>query len=511
MDRKQFLKTGLAAAVAAAAMANPARAFADSARVDDPDEEGFDEIVDVIVVGSGLAATVAAVTSAEAKAQTLMLEKMEQFGGTSRVSGLNCAVVGSDEQAADGIEDDPEWMYEDMRKVAEDYGDPDLARVVAEGSQNLYRFLIERGATFKQLKSGGGHSAKRLLWAGGGRYLLDALVSHAQSSLADMLEMRTRCKVDDLVLRDGRAVGVVVRENYAFDYDAPGTDDLENRTGNTRRIGARRGIVFATGGYARDKELLRSESTVLAQADTMANPGATSGVLRMLASHGAQTVNLSLFRLSYPIPTEDVCWGILLNPDGKRFVNELGSRNDLGIIILRQMRDFDGKPPLLVYDSKGIELFHDKQRLEMSLAGRNFKNGTMHRFDTLDELAEHFGYDEQALADAVSRYNEMFDNGVDEDFGKDMTALQGAAIKQPPFYGMNLIPNNNYTPGGVRIDTSARILDTSGRPIEGLYAAGEVTGGVHGAQRLTGCSAPDCGVFGMVAGAQAASAAPVEP
>ena len=243
----------------------------------------------------------------------------------------------------------------------------------------------------------------------------------------------------------------------------------------------------------------------------MTNPGATSGVLRMLASHGAQTVNLSLFRLSYPIPTEDVCWGMLLNPDGKRFVNELGSRNDLGIIILRQMLDFDGKPPLLVYDSKGIELFHDKQRLEMSLAGRNFKNGTMHRFDTLDELAEHFGYDEQALADAVSRYNEMFDNGVDEDFGKDMTALQGAAIKQPPFYGMNLIPNNNYTPGGVRIDTSARILDTSGRPIEGLYAAGEVTGGVHGAQRLTGCSAPDCGVFGMVAGAQAASAAPVEP
>ena len=161
MDRKQFLKTGLAAAVAAAAMANPARAFADSARVDDPDEEGFDEIVDVIVVGSGLAATVAAVTSAEAKAQTLMLEKMEQFGGTSRVSGLNCAVVGSDEQAADGIEDDPEWMYEDMRKVAEDYGDPDLARVVAEGSQNLYRFLIERGATFKQLKSGGGHSQHR--------------------------------------------------------------------------------------------------------------------------------------------------------------------------------------------------------------------------------------------------------------------------------------------------------------------------------------------------------------
>ena len=165
MDRKQFLKTGLVAAFATAAMAGPGRAFADSAHNDDPGEEGFDETFDVIVVGSGLAATVAAVTAAEAGAQTLVLEKMGQFGGTSRVSGLNCAIAGSDEQGAEGIEDDPEWMYEDMRKVAEDYGDPDLARVVAEGSQSLYRFLTERGATFKQLKNGGGHSAKRLLWA----------------------------------------------------------------------------------------------------------------------------------------------------------------------------------------------------------------------------------------------------------------------------------------------------------------------------------------------------------
>ena len=91
---------------------------------------------------------------------------------------------------------------------------------------------------------------------------------------------------------------------------------------------------LATGGYARDKELLRAESAILAQADSMTNPGATSGTLKMLTSHGAQAVNpFPYSRLSLPtsISTEDVL-GMLVNPDGERFVNELGSRNDLGVI-----------------------------------------------------------------------------------------------------------------------------------------------------------------------------------
>lgn len=505
MDRKCFLKTSLAAAaITAASITGADRAFASPAQQENG-EEGFDEVVDVIVVGSGLAGTVAAIIAAEAGSTTLLLEKMDQLGGTSRVSGLNFACTGSEEQAAEGIDDDPESLYQDMRKVAEDYGDPELAHVVASKSLDFYRFLKERGVEFKKFKNGGGHSAKRILWAGGGRFLLDPLYAHAEQNLSDTFEARKRCKVDDLVMHDGRAVGVVVRENYSFRYDAPETDDAENESGQARRIGARKGVVFATGGYARDKELLRAESAILAQADSMTNPGATSGTLKMLVSHGAQAVNLSLFRLSYPIPTEDVCWGMLVNPDGKRFVNELGSRNDLGVIILKEMLKYDGKPPLLMYDSRGIELFRDKQRLEMSLAGRNFKNGSMYAFDTIEEVAEHFGFEGQVLAEAVTRYNEAVDEGTDEDFGKDMSALEGAALKQPPFYGMNLIPNNNYTPGGVRIDSRAQMLDENGTPIDGLYAAGEATGGVHGAQRLTACSCPDCGGFGMVAGSEVAN------
>lgn len=508
MDRKCFLKTSLVAAAAAiTSIAGADQAFASPTQ--QSSEEDFDEVVDVVVVGSGLSGTVAAITAAEAGSTTLLLEKMDQLGGTSRVSGLNFACTGSEEQAAEGIEDDPESLYQDMRKVAEDYGDPELAHAVASKSLDFYRFLKERGVTFKQFKNGGGHSVKRILWAGGGRFLLDPLCAHATQNLSDVLEMRKRCKVDDLIMRDGKVVGVEARENYSFRYDAPDTDDAENSSGTKRRIGARKGVIFATGGYARDKELLRGESAILAQADSMTNPGATSGTLKMLAAHGAQVVNLSLFRLSYPIPTEDVCWGMLVNPDGKRFTNELGSRNDLGVIILKEMLDFDGKPPLLVYDSRGIELFRDKQRLEMSLAGRNFKNGSIYVFDTIDEVADHFGYNKNMLAEAVERYNSMLDKGADEDFGKDMIEMQGAAIKQPPFYAMNLIPNNNYTPGGVRIDTSGQVLALDGNPIERLYAAGEATGGVHGAQRLTACSCPDCGAFGMITGIEVAKIEPI--
>ena len=206
MDRKCFLKTSLVAAAAtAASIAGAGRAFAATGQQDGEDES-FDEVVDVVVVGSGLAGTVAAVTAAEAGSSTLLLEKMDQLGGTSRVSGLNFACAGSDEQAAEGIEDDPASLFQDMRKVAEDYGDPELARVVASNSAAFYRFLTERGVTFKQFKNGGGHSVKRILWAGGGRYLLDPLLAHAAQNLADTLETRARCKVDDLVMRDGAVI-----------------------------------------------------------------------------------------------------------------------------------------------------------------------------------------------------------------------------------------------------------------------------------------------------------------
>ncbi len=212
-----------------------------------PLPERWDTEVDVIVIGTGLAGMCAGMVAAEKGAKTLILDKMSRLGGTSLISGLNFACVGSDFQAAQRVEDKPEWLAADMAAVSEGLGDPELALVMARGTARLFRFLTDRGVTWDgQLKKLGGHSAARVVWpTGGGTGVLFPL--YERTAKLSNCEIRKQVKVDDIVLdARGRAVGLKVREGYRFDYQAA-NDDLENATGRVRHYRARRGIVFATG------------------------------------------------------------------------------------------------------------------------------------------------------------------------------------------------------------------------------------------------------------------------
>ncbi|GHI01464.1 FAD-dependent oxidoreductase [Neobacillus kokaensis] len=508
MDRRTFIKTGAITATAAALSVSSIAPFVDAEENTDTE---FDEVFDIIVVGSGLAGTTSAITAAEHGNKVLVVDKMNILGGTSLISGLNFSCVGSDEQKARGIKDTPELMAEDMRKVSEDYGDPELSLTVARMTTRFYHFLKDRGVVFKEFKQLGGHSVARAVWAGGGAFVIRPLHAYARENLADRLTMRKRCKVDDIVFENGRAVGLKVRENYYFDFDDPQNDDKKNKTGTVKYIGAKKGIVFASGGYCRDKKLLGAEADILEETNSDANPGARSGTMQMLMSHGAQAVNLSLFRLAYPIPTEDLMWGMLINPDGKRFVNEFGNRNTIGMTILKEKKKFDGKAPLLIYDQTGADNFHDKQRFQLSMEAKNGYEGTMYKFQTLKEVAKYFGYDPRVLQKAVDEYNAALDSGVDQEFGKDFSQMNGAALRKAPFYAMRLTPKCTYTPGGVRITKEAQMINSAtGETFEGLFAAGEATGGVHGAMRLTACSVPDCGAFGLISGDNVSAMKPVK-
>ncbi|CAH2714047.1 Fumarate reductase flavoprotein subunit [Neobacillus rhizosphaerae] len=508
MDRRTFLKAG---AVTATATALSVSSLAPFVEAEENTDVEFDEVFDIIVVGSGLAGTTSAITAAEQGNKVLVVDKMNILGGTSLISGLNFSCVGSDEQKARGIKDSPELMAQDMRKVSEDYGDPELALTVATMTTRFYHFLKDRGVVFKEFKQLGGHSVARAVWAGGGAFVIRPLHDYAKKSLADRLTMRKRCRVDNIVFDNGRAVGIQVRENYYFNFDAPEKDDEQNQTGKIKYVGARKGIVFASGGYCRDKKLLGAEADILEETNSDANPGARSGTLQMLLSHGAQAVNLSLFRLAYPIPTEDLMWGMLVNPEGKRFVNEFGNRNTIGMTILKEKQKFDGKAPLLIYDQTGADNFHDKQRFQLSMDAKNGYQGTMYKFQSIKEVAKHFGYDPLVLQKAVADYNAALDSGVDKEFSKDFSQMNGAALKKAPFYAMPLTPKCTYTPGGVRINKAAQMLNsTTGEIFTGLFAAGEATGGVHGAMRLTACSVPDCGAFGLISGDNVSAMIPVE-
>lgn len=497
VSRRQLLKYGAiaAAALPVAAVAGPAFAKGKEDR-----EVRFDKEYDVIVVGTGVAGTTAGIRAAELGNKVLMVEKMSMFGGTSLVSGLNFACVNSPFQEKLGIKDDPEFYAKDMAKVAGNYGSYEHAITIAKTTRRVYDFWTSKGVVFKDIKGLGGHSVKRALWAdGGGRGIILPLHKYIADKLPNCT-MQKETKVDDIVFdKNGKVIGVRVREGYRFDYDAK-NDDKENTTGVTKYYKAKKGVIFASGGFCRDTEMMSAESSMFGAAQTIANPGALSGTMKMLIRNGAHPVNMALVRFAYPIPTEDLSWGMMIDAkSGKRFINELNVRNVIGPRILRLKAENGGTAPIIIWDSVGIENFHDKQRLKLSLEAKNGLNGTIYKFETLEELAKYFKLDTKTVKTAAENYNKMITAGKDTEFDKNIAEMKGAAVAKAPFYGMVVNPRITYTPGGVRISVKGEVLSIAeGAPVKGLFACGEVTGGIHGESRLTAGSSPDCGTFGLI-------------
>jgi len=132
---------------------------------------------------------------------------------------------------------------------------------------------------------------------------------------------------------------------------------------------------------------------------------------------------------------------------------------------------------------------------------RNVRIGYLIEADTIEELAKKINVDPKVLRETTDRYNGYVRNGKDEEFNKDLASLDALTVEQPPFYAYYVYPHVNYSLGGALIDKNAQVIQrfTDNKPIAGLYAAGEATGGVHGAGRISGTSIADCCVFGLVA------------
>lgn len=472
------------------------------------EKNAFDETFDVIVVGSGIAGTMAALSAADKGANVLMIEKMSRLGGTSRISGLNFACVGSPAQKEKGIQDTPEQLAKDMYKVSGNMGDYEKALEMAKNTARAEAFMTQRGVKWDgRLLKLGGHSQPRVLVSeGDGAGLLKALWNY-MSGLKNVT-VRTHVKADEVLLNDqGTAIGLKVREKYFF--DTPETDDNENKTGVVKKIGARKGVIFATGGYARDKAFRSSEVPFLAGVATTTNPGATAGALKILVQAGAQPIHLSLFRFAYPLPTEDMIWGMMVDPaTSKRFINEGLTRNALAQgVLLRRLENGD-KKPFIIYDEKALSKFHNLNRVQRSLNGLNGIDGTMTKFENVSELAKAFGADPAIVTEELKKYNAMIEEGKDTQFDKPMER-SGRKVEpldlNAQLYAMVINPRLNYTPGGIRTDLQGRAIALKdGKPIPGLYVVGEASGGLHGQERMTGCSMPECAVFGLIAGESAA-------
>ena len=275
-------------------------------------------------------------------------------------------------------------------------------------------------------------------------------------------------------------------------------------------IGARQAVIMATGGYARDKEFMKHEVPFLEHTLNSCSEGATSGALKSMIRAGARPVQLSLYRFSFALPTEDLIWGIAIDPStGKRYASESLGRNPISTASLSVMAKSNGGRPFIIWDENGIKKFHNMSRVARSLNGLNGRNGTIYTFKTLDEVAAFYKTDANKLKATIAEYNKMIASGKDTEFNKPLTRSERKVepiSENGLFYTALMIPRWDYCPGGIVTDLKSRALTLAdSKPMPGLFVVGEAAGGIHGAERLTGCSMPDCCVTGMLAGETAAA------
>lgn len=463
----------------------------------------WDKEYDVIVVGSGFAGMAAAIEARKTGASVLVVDKMPVFGGNSTINGGAFAVAGSPLQEKEGVKDSVDLMVQDMLKAGRGLNHMGLLKIVAAGTRGAYEFTLEHGVKFKPfLQHFGGHSVPRTLQttisSGAG------IVRPLRKSAANLgVAFRNRCKFEDFILDENDAViGIRVKDRYEFPNE---------ESGEFREFRAKRGVVMCSGGFSQDRRFRMMQNPRLDErVDSTNHPGATAESMQAMFGVGASPVQIDLIQLGpWSSPDEKgfgmvsqfntiagFPMGIMVDVrTGKRFVNELGDRKERAEAILTR-QDETGKPvyPVVFCTAKGAE---KAQTLKACL-----KYNVAWKFDTIADLAKHFGMPVEGLEEQVAMYNEAVKTGEDKQFGKPMG--RAIPLDKAPFYAVRCWPKVHYTMGGVEIDTHGHVMHMrTGKPIEGLFAAGEVTGGPHGASRLGSCAVAETLVIGRIAGRNA--------
>jgi len=462
-----------------------------------------DEVFDVIVIGSGYAGLAAAIEAKKYGASTIVLEKGKGRGGNSAISGGYIAAAGTDFQKKSGIYDSPELMADDMLKSGEGLNYPDLVEMVSKSSNEAINWTVkELGMEYQaRVEQFGGHSVPRTLMiksASNFHFGADLVHEMMKWVRKEGIEVRTKALVKQLVQDESGTVnGVIVQQNSSST-----TDQIASKY-----IRARRGVVIASGGFANDVAFRTSQDPRLTdKLETTNRKTATAEMLVEALRIGATPVHLSAIQLG-PWATPDekgsnvganfstisiFPHGIVIDPQtGLRLANERANRKLRADAILAT-----GHSCIGIVDAKGAEYGH--QFIEKCL-----QRNVVKTFENLGQLAKFYKIPCDTLADTVSRFNHFINDHFDPEFGRPLSE-NDLPIAQPPYHAIRLWPKIHFTSGGVRIDTAARVISLAYQPIKGLFAAGEVTGGVHGASRLGSCAITDCLVFGRIAGKSAA-------
>lgn len=441
-----------------------------------------DTEADIVIIGAGGAGLTAAIEATKKGAKVIVVEKNSFMGGNTNYAtgGMNAA--NTKLQAEKGVVDSAELFYEDTLKGGHNLNDPVLLKKLTEESSNAIDWLTEIGASLTKLSRSGGQSVDRTHTTADGSPIGSYLMSVFEKNIIDLgIEVRLNTKATEIIAKDNQAAGIVVETN----------------DGQTYSIHAK-AVIIASGGFGANQELVVQYKPELEGFGTTNHPGATGDAFYMLDALKVATVDMEQIQTHptvVPVKNEMITEGVrgegalLVNREAVRFINELETRDVVSKAILAQ----EGKTAFLILDS-GVE-----ERL--ASVSKYKKMGLLTEGATIAELAEKLGLDPVVLEETVTSYNTYFKNQNDEDFGRRVLAGE---IAKGPFYAVEVAPAIHHTMGGIKINDQAQVLNTSSEVVPGLFAAGEVTGGIHGGNRIGGNAVADIVVFGRIAGSSAA-------
>lgn len=506
LSRRNFVRMG----AVGAGMLAVGSTVAGAKSLDSKDVK-YDEEFDVVVIGSGYAALSAAITSAEKGNKVVVVEKMGRIGGNSVINGGLLAVVNNPKQKKEGIKDSIDIYMEDSMKAGRYINHPDLLRVIGERGNDALKLVERCGAKFyEKLSHLGGHSVPRTYLSsnGSGSGIVLPMIGHFQKLPNG--EIKKRTKFDEFVLdASGKVVGVQVREKYKFDQKAK-DDDSENKSGKVKYYKAKKGVILATGGFSRDNFLREQQDPrIPSDTDSTNQPGATAGAMMKAFELGAIPIHLAWIQFGpWACPDEKgfgaasnfninatFRYGISVNPKtGVRYMNELADRRTRAEAMFKLIKETNSYP-INICDQSAVD------KIIPEITEKALKSEVVKKFDTIDALAAEYGIPASELKKSIKTYNGFVAANKDTEFGKPVEKTEGVQILKAPFYATKGVPKLHHTMGGLKINTKAQVISSATKePIPGLFAAGEITGGTHGASRLGSCSIPDCLVFGMVAG-----------
>lgn len=449
---------------------------------------------DVVVIGAGGAGFSAAIEAKNAGANVVLLEKMPAVGGNSLISGAEMNAARNWVQPKLGILDDSaERHAADTFKGGDKKGDMKVINVMTANALDAAKWCRDYlGVRFEDdnLFFFGGHSRKRALIPVG--HTGTEFIAKFQAKADELgIPVITDMKAEELIKdKTGRVVGVKATSH-----------------GATYTFNAKGGVVLATGGFGANKAMVKKYNPKIDERfKTTDAPGTTGEALYMAKRAGALLVNMGYIQ-TYPIcdPISGVIeliadsrfdGAIMLNQEGKRFVEELERRDVLSEAILKQTGNY-----CWVLWNDNIGKISNTVKEHPTEYEAFTKQGIMATCPDLKCIADFTKMPLKQLESTVKRVSSMAGKGNDKDFHHRGGLMD---MSEGQYYVIKAVPSTHHTMGGVRINEKAQALTAKGQVIPGLWAAGEVTGVTHGTNRLGGNAYTDIIVFGRIAGEAAA-------